>query len=186
VNSYQSSVQRTALLSVLAESFSSEDDDNCSVVNQPISLAPAAAAAAAARAAAAMAAAQDAEDPLAASLALASGVTDLDLEQQQLHLPVHPQQLQPQLMQQLGSHPSLSRHQQQRQPSQHRHRRSNSMGGSHKSLQGVEEAVAAAAAAKELQKRAGGEAVCEVRLKMSQSGASLPSAGSVPHMQTVC
>jgi serine/threonine protein kinase len=187
VNSYQSSVQRTALLSVLAESFSSEDDDNCSVVNQPISLAPAAAATAAARAAAAVAAAQDAEDPLAASLALASGVTDLDLEQQQVCLPIHPQQLQPQPMQQLGSHPSLSRQQQQqRQPSQHRHRRSNSVGGSHKSLQGVEEAAAAAAAAKELQKRAGGEAVCEVRLKMSQSGAPLPSAGSVPHMQTVC
>jgi hypothetical protein len=60
------------------------------------------------------------------------------------------------------------------------------MGGSHKSLQAAEEVAAAAVAAKELQKRAGGEAVCEVRLKMSQSGASLPSAGSVPHMQTVC
>jgi serine/threonine protein kinase len=183
VNSYQSSVQRTALLSVLAESFSSEDDDNCSVVNQPISLAPAAAAAAAARAAAAMAAAQAADDPLAASLALASGVTDLDLEQQQLHLPSQPQQLQQQPVQQLDLH---AHRQQQQQHRQHRHRSSNSMGGSHKSLQAAEEVAATAAGSKELQKRAGGEAVCEVRLKMSQSGASLPSAGSVPHIQTVC
>ncbi|WIA36954.1 hypothetical protein OEZ86_008194 [Tetradesmus obliquus] len=190
VNSYQSSVQRTALLSVLAESFSSEDDDNCSVVNQPISLAPAAAAAAAARAAAAMAAAQEADDPLAASLALASGINDLDLEQQQLQLPSQPQQLQQQQpMQQLEVPLALNRQgsQHQWQQQQHsRHRRSNSMGGSHKSLHAAEEVAAAAAAAKELQKRAGGEAVCEVRLKMSQSGASLPSAGSVPHMQTVC
>eukprot|EP00882_Tetradesmus_deserticola_P000913 GHRQ01000992.1.p1 GENE.GHRQ01000992.1~~GHRQ01000992.1.p1 ORF type:complete len:517 (+),score=232.21 GHRQ01000992.1:150-1700(+) len=179
VHSYQSSVQRTALLSVLAESFSSEDDDNCSLVNQPISLDPVTAAAAAERAAAAIAAAQGADDNLAASLALASGVTDLVLEQQ-VQLPIQPQQQQP--MQQLGCEVEWQQ-QQQRQVAQHRHHRSSSFGGSYKSLQATEEV--AAAAAKELQQRAAAEAVCEVRLKLSQSGALLPSAGSVPHMQTV-
>lgn len=181
VNSYHSSVQRTALLNVLAESFSSETDDSCSMVNQPISLAPDAAAAAAARAAAALeaAAAEAAADPMAASLALASGVSRLSLDQQQLQLLGRVQPLlQPQQLQQLP--PGSSHQQQQQRP----HRRIDSI-GSHKSLAAAEEEEAAVAAAAELQKSSGGEAVCEVRLRTSHSTPSLASAGSLA-VQQVC
>eukprot|EP00878_Enallax_costatus_P016281 GHUV01017078.1.p1 GENE.GHUV01017078.1~~GHUV01017078.1.p1 ORF type:complete len:485 (+),score=122.48 GHUV01017078.1:578-2032(+) len=159
-------VHRTALLSVLAESFSSEGDEGDDQLSQPISLGPEAIAAATAAVGG-----FTANDALSASLALASGVSDVTLGQEQL------QQGAQQLLQlQQGQQPAPLLLRQSTQEllelarSASHHKRVSSMGS-----KGHLAAVDADSddTAVQLQRRSSGEAVCEVRLRMTPSGSSL-------------
>lgn len=142
-----STVHRTALLSVLAESFSSEGDEGDDL-QQPIALAPEDIAAATAAMGGTAA-----TDALSASLALASGVCDAASEQEHLQLQSTHQLLQ------------LAR-------SLSHHRRLSSL-GSKGHLAAME---ADSDAALQLHRSSSGEAVCEVRLRLSPSGSVLGTA----------
>jgi hypothetical protein len=153
---------RPGQLSVLAESPSCEGDD-----------------------AAAVASNQHHTDPLTASLALASGVAGLHLTSNTTPALLSLEQTQALSQLQLQLQPAAAPQQQQQQQQQQHsgaagslrrrgsHSRMESY-GSCKSLVAIEEDAAA-----QLQRAADGEAVCEVRLCVSQSNASLASLNSL-------
>lgn len=164
---------RTALLSVLAESFSSEGDEgDDQLLQQPICLGPEAIAAATAAVQGSAA-----SDALAASLALASGISSVDLGQEQLQVGGQ-QLLQLQQGQQVA--PLLQRQSTQEllqlASSATQHARISSFGS--KGQLAVVDADNDSATAK-LKQRSSDEAICEVRLRMSPSATSVGSATAV-------